>query len=103
MVGCIKDMRTCVDMEVCMCTGACQEVANRGNGAAVLAAALGKTGCCMQRRQDLEYMVHVYECGCKDLGEDSCAWCCWVLLGRVASAVMAQDCAGVVELSAAGV
>ena len=49
-----------------------QEAGNRGSGAAVLAAALGKSGCCMQRRQDLEYMhmVHVYECGCKDLGED---------------------------------
>ena len=82
-----------------------QEVGNRGNGAAVLVAALGKTGCCMQRRQDLEYVVRVYECGCKDLGEDG--QLCMVLLGRVVSAVMAQDCAGVgdgvVGLSAAGV
>ena len=55
----------------------------------------------MQRRQDLEYMVCVYECGCKDLGKDR--QLCMVLLGRVASAVMAQDCARVVELLAAGV
>ena len=46
-------------------------------------------------------MVHVYECGCKDLGEDGRLYV--VLLGRVVSAVMAQDCARVVELSAAGV
>ena len=84
------------------CRYACvQEASNRGNGAAVLAVALGKTGCCMQRRQDLEYVVCVYECGCKDLGEDGRL--CTVLLGRVASAVMAQDCVEVVDLSAAGV
>ena len=46
-------------------------------------------------------MVRVYECGCKDLGEDGRLYV--VLLGRVFSAVMAQDCVGVVELSAAGV
>ena len=28
------------------------------------------TGCCMQMMPGLEYMIHVYECGCKDLGED---------------------------------
>ena len=46
-------------------------------------------------------MVRVCECGCKDLDEDGRLY--MVLLGRVASAVMAQDCVGVVELSAAGV
>ena len=35
------------------------------------------------------------------MGEDG--WLYVVLLGRVASAVMAQNCVGVVELSAAGV
>ena len=44
----------------------------------------------------MECMVHVYECGCKDLGGDG--WLCTVLLGRVASAVMAQDCVRVVDL-----
>ena len=79
-----------------------QEAGNRGSGAAVLAAALGKTECCMRIKEaDLEYVVRVYECGCKDLGEDGRL--CTVLLGRVFSAVMAQDCAGVVDLSVAGV
>ena len=59
------------------------------------------TGCCMRRRQELEYVIHVYEFECKDLGEDGRLYL--VLLGRVFSAVMAQNCVGVVELSAAGV
>ena len=45
-------------------------------------------------------MVCVYECGSKDLDEDRQVYV--VLLGRVISAVMAHDCARVVELSAAG-
>jgi hypothetical protein len=55
----------------------------------------------MRRKQDLGYVVRVYECGCKGVGEDGRL--CTVLLGRVVSAVMAQYCVGVVELSAAGV
>ena len=43
-------------------------------------------------------MICVYECGCKDLGEDGRLYV--VLLGSVFSAVMEQNCAGVVELSA---
>ena len=53
------------------------------------------------KEADLEYVVHVYECGCKDLGEDGRL--CTVLLSRVFSAVVAQDCVGVVDLSAGGV
>ena len=46
-------------------------------------------------------MVLVYECGYKDLGEDG--WLCTVLLGRVVSATMAQDCVRVVDLLVTGV
>ena len=36
----------------------------------------------MQRKQALDYVIHVYECGCKDLGEDG--QLCTVLIGQVA-------------------
>ena len=47
------------------------------------------TGCCMRRRQDLEYVVRVYECGCKDLGEDGRLYnvllCRVIMLSRLVS------------------
>ena len=51
-------------------------------------------------RHRLEYVLRVYECGCKDLGEDG--QLCAVLLGW-AALLSWHICVGVVELSAAGV
>ena len=55
----------------------------------------------MQRRQGLEYVIRVYEFGCRDLGRG------WAAVHSAAGlgcfAVMAQDCVRVMELSAAGI
>ena len=60
-----------------------------------------RLGAAHAKEADLEYMICVYECGCKGLGEDRQV--CTVLLGRVFSAIMAQGCVRVVDLSVAGV
>jgi hypothetical protein len=75
--GCIRDTRTCVGMEVRVCTGGGQSQRRAGCGTGP-----AWTGCCMRRMPGLEYAIRVYECGCKDLGEDG--QLCMVLLGRVA-------------------
>ena len=54
----------------------------------------------MHRRQGLEYVLCVYECGCKDLGKDR--QLCMVLLGW-AALLSWHNCVRVVELLAAGV
>ena len=99
MVGRINDTRTCEDMEVRVCKGGGQS-RKRGCGTGYGTGQVWVLYS-IRRRQDLEYVVRVCECGCKNLGEDGRL--CTVLLGRVASATMAQDCVGVVDLSVAGV
>ena len=62
----------------CACV---QEAGNHGNGLQHwLWHWQAWTGCCMQRKQAMDYVICVYECGCKDLGEDG--QLCTVLLGR---------------------
>ena len=95
-VGWIRDTRTCVGMEVRVRTqgGQSRRRASCGTGPAW-------TGCCMRRVQGLDQCDTCVRMWVQGLGRG------WAAVHRAAgqgrSAVMAQDCVGVVELSAAGV
>ena len=79
--GHISDTKTCVGMEVRGCTGGGQSW-KRAECSTGLAQLQACSGCYKQGRLSLEYGLCVYECGCKDLGEDG--QLCAVLLGWAA-------------------